>query len=462
MPSPRITLPALPGWEALRTELGVPGDFPPEVLSEAERVRPVLPVLDRTDVPFLTIDPLGSTDLDQAMALSREGDGYRVLYAIADVAAFVVPDGAVDLEAHRRGETLYSPDGRSPLHPPVLSEGAASLLPDQTRPALVWDLLLDPTGELVSTHVAKALVRSRKRLDYGVVQAAVDDGSAGEDLQLLRTIGELRLALGQARGAVDLPTPEQEVQADGTLSFRAQLPSERWNAQISLLTGTAAAGLMLDGGIGLLRTLPPPDPMAVESLRRSALALGIAWPEGASYGQVVSALDPTQPAAAALLTLATRLLRGAAYTAFDGEVPEQPRHSAVAAVYAHCTAPLRRLADRYVGEVCVALCAGSGVPGWVREALPALPAEMASADARAHALDRAVVDLAEALVLQPRVGQRFSGTVTDAGPKGGTVQLADPAVRAKVDGTDLPLGRVVEVLLEQADPVTRTVRFRRT
>lgn len=461
MPSPRISVAVPPGWDALRTELKVPGPFPPEVLQEAAQVRPQLPALDRTDVPFLTIDPLGSTDLDQAMALRREGDGYRVLYAIADVAAFVAPGGAIDREAHRRGETLYSPDGRAPLHPPVLSEGAASLLPDQTRPALIWDLELDASGELVNTHVAKALVRSRKRLDYGVVQAAIDGGSAGEDLQLLKTIGELRLALGQARGAVDLPTPEQEVQADGSLSFRAQLPSERWNAQISLLTGSAAAGLMLEHKIGLLRTLPPPDTAAVDSLRRSALALGIAWPPDATYGQVVSGLDPAQPAAAALLTLSTRLLRGAAYTAFDGELPAQPRHSAVAAVYAHCTAPLRRLADRYVGELCVALCAGAAVPGWVREALPGLPAEMGSADARAHALDRAVVDLAEALVLQPRVGQRFTGVVTDAGPRGGTVQLTDPAVRAKLDGVDLPLGQVVEVLLELADPVTRTVRFSR-
>ena len=460
MPSPRVHLPTeIPGWDELRSELGVPGDFPPEVLAEADAVQPALPQADRTDVPFLTIDPPGSTDLDQAMALSRTPGGYQVLYAIADVAAFVRPGGAVDLEAHRRGETLYAPDKRSPLHPPVLSEDRASLLADQTRPALVWELQLDTSGELTSTRVAKALVRSGRKLDYPGAQRDLDAGTATPDLLLLKEIGEKRLSLARARGAVDLPSLEQEVGSDGTLSYRAPLPCESWNAQISLLTGMAAAKLMLDGGVGLLRTLPTPPQDAVDSLRRSALALGVSWPEGQSYGEVLSALDPHVPVNAALLTLATRLLRGAGYTAFDGSPPAITTHSAVAAPYAHCTAPLRRLADRYVGEICVALCAGQPVPDWARQALPQLPEEMAAADHRAHALDRAVVDLAEAMVLEHRVGEVFDGVVVEANHNGGTVQITAPAVRGKLDAPQPPLGQDVRVRLTSADPATRSVRF---
>ena len=341
----------------------------------------------------------------------------------------------------------------------MLSEGAASLLPDQVRPALVWTLELDATGELQSTDVRRAMVRSRQRLDYAGVQA---DIVAGGGLQLLKRVGQLRQERARARGAIELPTPEQEV-ADGTtptISYRAPLASEGWNAQISLLTGIAAARLMLDGGVGLLRTLPPPESGAVDSLRRSALALGVPWPDGAAYADVVSGLDPGRAADAALLSLATRLLRGAAYTAFDGAPPEQPLHSAVASVYAHCTAPLRRLADRYVGEVCLALCAGADVPTWARTALPALPEQMAAADGKARALDRAGVDLAEAIVLEHRVGEAFDGVVTEAGGKGGVVQLTAPAVRGHLDGENLPLGRPVRVVLVQADPVARQVRFR--
>jgi exoribonuclease R len=84
---------------------------------------------------------------------------------------------------------------------------------------------------------------------------------------------------------------------------------------------------------------------------------------------------------------------------------------------------------------------------------------MAAADHRAHALDRAIVDLAEALVLQRRVGESFQGVVVDANHRGGTVQLIDPAVRGKLDAEDPPLGKTVRVRLTQADPGTRSVRF---
>ena len=98
-------------------------------------------------------------------------------YAIADVAAFVTAGGLVDAEAQRRVETLYAPDRRTPLYPPVLSEGAASLLPGQTRPALVWTLDLDRDGELTRTDVRRAVVRSREQQDYPTVQAQLDAGT---------------------------------------------------------------------------------------------------------------------------------------------------------------------------------------------------------------------------------------------------------------------------------------------
>ncbi len=461
MPSPRLVLPpSVHAWGALHSELQLPEGFPAEVEQEARTVVPELPERDLTDLPFLTIDPVGSVDLDQAMALSRTDSGYRVRYAIADVAAFVRPGGAIDREAHRRGVTLYAPDRRTPLHPTVLSEGAASLLSDQVRPALVWDLELDGAGALTGTHVERALVRSRRRLDYATVQRDLDAGTATADLQLLQQIGTLRQQQARLRNAVDLPTPEQVVDAEGHLTYRAPLPAEQWNASISLLTGMAAADLMLRGGIGILRTLPPPDDASVQSLRRSALALEVPWPEHAPYGEVLSGLDPTLPRNAALLTLATRLLRGAGYTAFDGGPPAVTTHSALAAPYTHCTAPLRRLVDRYVGELCLALCAGTQVPDWVRRALPTLPAEMAEADRRSSALERAVVDLAEACVLQHRVGEAFDAVVVAANSHGGTVQLADPAVRATLEGAPPQLGARVRVVVESADPASRSVRFR--
>ena len=420
-------------------------------------------------MPFLTIDPAGSVDLDQAMHLARTPDGYRFDYAIADVGAFVRAGGPLDTESHARGETLYSPDTRTPLYPAELSEGSASLLPDQTRPAVLWTFDLDARGEPVTTVVRRAHVRSRQRLDYVEVQAMLDGTSpVPEQIGLLREIGLLRQQRERDRGGVSLDVPEQEVDPDPAggwrLEFRATLPCEDWNAQLSLLTGMAAARLMLDGGVGLLRTLPPPWPSAVASLRRSALALGVAWPHHSSYQEVVRGLDGSKPVEAAILALATVLLRGAGYAAFDGAPPEQPLHSAVAAPYAHATAPLRRLADRYVNEICLALSAGVPVPSWARDELPALPALMASADHRSHELERAMVDLAEAVALSGRVGEVFHATVVevreahDGHPARSTVQVRDPAVRARCSG-DLPLGQEADVRLVTADPATRTVAF---
>ncbi len=452
------------GFARIRAELKLPDDFPADVLAEAEAAAkaPDLPSDDVTDLRFLTIDPPGSTDLDQAMHLERRGAGFRVRYAIADVAAFVRPGGALDRETHRRVETLYSPDQRTPLHPTVLSEGAASLLPDQVRPALLWTLDLDADGEQTAVDVRRALVRSRDRFDYGQVQDLVDGGTDDERLLLLAEVGKLRMQLEVDRGGVSLPIPEQEVVEDGDtfrLEYRTTRPVESWNEQISLMTGMAAADLMLHGEIGILRTLPKAPDGALQRLRRAARALGVDWPADLSYAEVVHGLDPSNPRHAALLEEATSLLRGAGYTAFDGGIPENATHAAVAAEYAHATAPLRRLVDRYVGAVCLALCSGEEVPGWAKAALPKLPEEMAEADRRAHELERECVALMEAAVLHGREGEEFDAVAVETDSKGGgTVQLADPAVRAACGG-DLPLGDRVRVKLVEADVATRSVRF---
>ncbi|KUN28645.1 ribonuclease II [Streptomyces antibioticus] len=453
---------------ALRTELGVPDAYPPEALADAERP-PVLPTYDATDVPFFTVDPPTSVDLDQAMHLSRRGTGYRVRYAIADVAAFVVPGSALDKETHRRVMTLYFPDEKVPLHPPVLSEGAASLLPDQTCPAALWTIDLDAEGRPVEVDVRRALVRSRAKLDYEGVQKEIDGGTAEEPLALLKVVGRLREELEVARGGISLNVPEQEiVERNGgyELTYRAPLPADGWNAQISLLTGMAAADLMLAHGTGVLRTLPAAPDGAVGRLRRTARALHIDWPHHVSYAALVRSLDPHDPHHAAFLQECTTLLRGAGYTVFrDGVLPPLTTHAAVAAPYAHCTAPLRRLADRYASEICLAAVAGEAPPEWVLSALESLPKEMAEGGRRAGTVERECVDIVEAALLKDRVGEVFDGCVVEVEerrPSVGVVLLESPAVIGRIDGIegeDLPLGERLRVRLSQADPGAAKVRF---
>jgi exoribonuclease R len=432
----------------LREDLGVPGPFPPEVLAEAEdAARRPLPAdaVDLRHVDFRTLDPVGARDLDQAYALEETSDGWVVRYAIADVARFVDPGDAIDVEAHRRGVTYYLPDGKAPLHPPVLSEGAASLLPGEDRPAVVYTVEMGG-----SARVERAIVRSRAQLDYA---SAVDPA--------LQTVGEVLEREEAARGGVSLDLPSQEVVTEGDrLLLRNDLvqPIEGWNEQLSLLAGRVAARLMLDGGVGILRTMPAPDEGVIQHLRQLATALGVEW--RATYAETVRGVDRSTGAGVVFLRNAVRALRGAGYVAFDGEMPELTTHSAVAAPYAHVTAPLRRLADRAANEVVLALSAGVAVPAWARADLPLLPPIMEDANRRASAVERAAVDEVEALLLSSCIGAELEATVVSVDGKEATVAIDDPVVVARMPaGAGWKAGATARVRVVSADPVARRVEL---
>ena len=305
-------------------------------------------------------------------------------------------------------------------------------------------------------------MRSRRALSYEEAQSAID-GGGDAGLAALRDVGRLRLAREAERGGVSLTTPVQEVVRDGdgyALRYEAPLPVEDWNAQISLLTGICAARLMAEGGIGLFRTLAPADPRALEGLRHSARALGVSWPEGVAYADVVRGLDPSRPGDAAFAVRAARTAGAAGYAAWDAGAEgagEPPGHAAIAAPYAHVTAPIRRLADRVAGEVALALASGAAPPAWALDALPAMPEIMRATGARARAAERAALDYVEAVVLAPRVGETFRAVVVDVRDGRPLVQIADPAVLAALDAEGPRPGDEIDVRLTAVDPDARRV-----
>ena len=449
----------------LRASLELPREFPAEVPAEAAAATSASPPpeRDRRDLEFVTIDPAGSMDLDQALHLTRRAGGYTVHYAIADVPGFVIPEGAVDHEARVRGQTLYAADGRIPLHPPVLSEDRVSLLPGVDRSAYLWGLDLDEAGAVVSTRLERAIVRSSERLSYVEAQGRVDADAADGSLGLLREIGLLRIEQERARGGASLNSPEAEiVRSDGgyALEWRSLLAVEDWNAQLSLMTGMAAAQLMVDARVGILRTMPAPDAARIAAFRTQTEALGRPWSESVSYGEYLRGLDRSDPACLAVMRAAGGLFRGAGYEAFDGDVPRDPVQSAIAAPYAHVTAPLRRLVDRWGLVVCEAVSSGREVPGWARRSLPALPSLMGISSQRASQLESASVARVEAAVLAGRVGERFDATVLELRDDHAVVQLTDPAVTTNCpagDGTRP--GERVSVVLESADIASGAVQF---
>ncbi|SDP96582.1 RNB domain-containing protein [Lentzea jiangxiensis] len=453
-------------FDGIRTEFGLPSSFPAAVLAEAEAAvsrdpgdRP-----DLTSIPLVTIDPPGAKDLDQALCVTKSPGGFTVHYAIADLGTFVTPGGPLDTEVRRRGQTLYLPDGNVPLHPTVLSEGAASLLPGVTRPAVLWTFECDAEGKPTSVEVRRALVRSTAQFDYAAVQESFDAGTPHPSVAALAEFGPLRRAYARERGAIELQLPEQEIESNGSdwrLVTRPRTEVDGWNAEISLMTGMAAAEVMLEAGVGVLRTLPDPDPEAVKALRKSAAALQVPWPDDLSPGAFLAGLDAGTPEALVLFTDATRLLRGAGYSAFNGEVPELTTHAGVAAPYTHVTAPLRRLVDRFATEVCLAVTSGQDLPAWLAEALPRLPSLMGASDSLAAKVDRATLDQVEARVLAGRVGEEFDAAVLRSNENDAEIFVAEPPVLAKCSGKNIPEGERIRVKLTEADPAERKVRFER-
>ena len=385
--------------------------------------------VDRTDLELVTIDPPGSTDLDQALYLAEHGDGLRVYYAIADIGAFVERGGIIEAEAWKRGVTAYGPDYKTPVYPSVLSEGAASLLPDGPRPSFLFTVDLDARGEGSAFHIERATVASRRKLSYAEAQR--------EGMPLLERLGTLREARAKARGATRLDLPAQEVVPDPDnpcgfrLHWEERLPIEDWNAHVSLLVGMGAAERMLAMKLGLLRVMDTPDPERLAAAKAAAARLrGVA-----------------------ALTALRHAMGRASYAFFDGAPPDPVAHYALAAPYAHVTAPLRRLCDRYVLELLA-----DGPDDTLRGDLSRLPEAMAKAESRAGRLEHELIDATEACTLVPRIGERFTAVVLASDVRGSQIQIEEPPIIARLDTPAEP-GAKLDVRLVTADPATRAITF---
>lgn len=444
------------GLAAIRTEFQIPAGFPPEVLEAASRAALRTPGahVDRTAVPFVTLDPASSTDLDQAFWIEASGSDLLLSYAIADIAWFVDDGDVIDAEAWRRGETLYLPDGKASLYPPQLSEKVASLLPDGPRPAIILTVRVDPEGEVKLEGAERALIRSRAKLAYDRVVAA----------ELPPHFGELALRMQKAeerRGAARVDPPEQEVVAlpEGgfALAFRPRVEAEAQNASLSLAANLAVADALLAHETGLFRVMAEPDARSIARLRLGAQALGVNWPEQMALKDFELTLTANDPQQAALMLAIRRAGPGASYAPYRSG--ETPWHAAMAATYCHATAPLRRLADRYVLRAVLDIANGRAFAPAVTEAFEKLPKVMARADALAGKVERAALDLAETVLLTGREGETFRALVTEAEERAAKVQFCDQPVLVRLAASGLVPGQIVNLRLAQIDSVKRKLVF---
>ncbi len=416
-------------------------------------------------------------------------------YAIADIGAFAPLGGVVETEAWKRGTTVYAPDGSVPVYPRILCQDRASLLPDGPRPCILLEVVVAPDGTPVLHNVERATVRSRAKLAYesttkaDLAPEAVELARRVTEAEDRR--GAFRVELDEQEVVID-----EELPMGLALRFAARAESEDLNACVSLAANMAVALAMIERGVGLFRVMNDPDAAELASLRRTARTLGVAWNRHESLRQVVPRLDVHNPKHIAFSISARRSGGGAYYAVFpasalpavalpasapslvvptelvassvlSGESPSalqgessdhvqveretsngarndhprptivlhegKPWHSAMAAPYAHATAPMRRLADRYVLELLLAEFSGdeaSKVALLLK--LFDLPAAMADADHRAAKVDRACLDYAECVILASRVGEIFEVTVLEVSREIAQFTIEDPCVLARI------------------------------
>ena len=205
--------------------------------------------------------------------------------------------------------------------------------------------------------------------------------------------------------------------------------------------------------------MPQPDEKAFAAFRVQTAALGRPWTSG-RYGDFLRQLDRADPLTVPVLEAAAALFRGAGYVTFDGDTPADIEQAAIGAPYAHATAPLRRLVDRWSLAICLAVAEGREVPAWVRESRAANPPHMQESGRRASALDSATINCIEAALLHPLVGSEVDATVIEVRGERATVQLSEPAVTASAPlPTGAVPGDVVTLRVVRADIATGEVEF---
>jgi ribonuclease R len=269
--APRIEVAAAPGSAraslfALLREQGLDPAHPDDALRETRAIlaSPGLDdpeLVDRRAWPFVTVDGPGTRDLDQALYVEADDDGFVVHYAIADAAWYVRPGTALFDEALRRGASYYMPGLSVPMLPRSLSEGVVSLNPRADRRALLFSMRVGRRGECTHTHFERVLIRSRAQLTFGQVQALLDgkDGHGIDDrdvvasLQRLRDVGEARIEADAERDLVRHHHEEIRVTLDGGEGMDFIVLSElrdeveRYGEQLSLMCNIEGARLLREG-----------------------------------------------------------------------------------------------------------------------------------------------------------------------------------------------------------------------
>ena len=481
-------------------EHGIPDHFPDDALAEADRAKPagLSGREDLRDLPLVTIDPADARDHDDAVCAFADDDpanpgGHVVWVAIADVAHYVRPGGALDREAVKRGNSTYFPDRVVPMLPERLSADLCSLHEGVPRPCLAVRMQIAADGARVSHRFVRGMMRSAASLTYGDVQAAHEGRGSGKAADLagavIAPLYAAHAAVRQARERrqpldLDLPERRIELSPDGrvtSVAFRDRLDAHRLIEEFMILANVCAAETLGRARTPLLyRVHEEPSPEKLESLREVAQAAGL----GLAKGQVLQTRHLNRlleqaagTDAAELINMATLRSMTQAYYA-----PENFAHFGLALKhYAHFTSPIRRYADLIVHRALISAHGwGDGADGLSEDAVERLDKtaqHISETERRSMTAERDTNDRYLAAFLAERVGDEMAGRISGVTRFGLFVKLDETGADGLVpirslgheffhhdadaqtlmgaeSGFTIGIGQRVTVRLAEAEPVT--------
>jgi len=382
---------------------------------------------DLRELPFVTIDGETAKDFDDAVHAVREGKGFRLRVAIADVSHYVRHGDALDAEARERGTSVYFPRRVLPMLPEKISNGLCSLNPQVDRLAMVCDMAITPAGKVARFEFYAAIFRSQARLTYTEVWQSLSSGRASAEL---KTLNEVYKALSQERsrrGALDFESVETRMEFDARGKILRIVPEPRNEAhrliEECMLAANVCAGNFLAARAHpvLYRVHDVPAPEKVKALRDFLAELGLVLPGGEKpkpkdYAQLLEKIRP-RPDHALLQTILLRSMKQAVYT------PDNVGHFGLAFdAYVHFTSPIRRYPDLLVHRAIKALLANQKYSGidWEETGRHCSDTERRADDA-----SRDVESWLKCFYMQDHVGGVYAGTVTGVTAFGLFVMLDD-------------------------------------
>ena len=445
-----------PGMEieiALRKH-ELPFEFSPAALAETKKLPDVVRKSDWKDreditqLPLVTIDGETAKDFDDAVYCERQGKGFRLLVAIADVSHYVQEGGVLDADAYERGNSVYFPRRVIPMLPEKLSNGLCSLNPQVERLCMVCDMSISATGKIMRYRFYPAVMFSHARLTYTEVAAALyeQDAAAREKLSPLlphlQTLDALYRQLAKARekrGAIDFDTVETRMVFDDHGKIERIEPYERNDAhrlieECMLAANVCASEFLREHGHPTLyRIHEGPTPERLETLRAFLATFGFQLgggeaPTAKDYAKVLEKLGQ-RPDRQLLQTVMLRSLRQAVYS------PDNVGHFGLAyESYTHFTSPIRRYPDLLVHRAIKSALAGRRyLPGdWATIGL-----HCSTTERRADDATRDVDAWLKCYYMRDRIGEVFEGSISSVVPFGIFVALDDVFVEGLVHVSDL-------------------------